>query len=159
MLIMIAAAMSVAQAPAPPDLDWMAGYWLSCDDGIETSETWSSRRGAVMLGTSITLGRDRQAWEQIRIEAGPDGVHFHAMPNGQPPAAFRLVRSDGAEALFENPGHDFPQRIIYRRVGDRLTGRIEGVANGRERAIEWHYRRAPLNTRCAPEGGAGGAAD
>ena len=145
----LAAAQPGATATAQPDLDWLSGYWLSCADGVEVSETWSNRRGGIMLGSSITSGDDSFGWEQTRIEASADGLSFHAQPRGQPPASFRLVRSGPAEAVFENPEHDFPQRVIYRRDGDRLTGRIEGVAGGREQAMEWHYRAAPLNTRCA----------
>lgn len=145
------AALGVAQPATPvpdPDLDWLAGYWLSCEDGVEVSETWSDRRGGIMLGSSITSGNDAFGWEQTRIEAGEGGLSFHALPRAQPPAAFRLVRSGPGEAVFENLEHDFPQRVIYRRDGDQLTGRIEGVTGGRDQAMEWHYRAVPLNTRC-----------
>jgi hypothetical protein len=149
-LLTIGVALAAAQAAASaePDLDWLAGYWLSCDAGVEVSETWSNRRGGIMLGTSITSGDDAFGWEQSRIEAEEGGLTFHAQPRGQAPAAFRLVRSAPGEVVFENPTHDFPQRVIYRRDGDRLTGRIEGRSGGREQAIEWHYRAAALNTRC-----------
>jgi Domain of unknown function (DUF6265) len=150
-LLTIAAALAAGQPagePAQPDLDWLAGYWLSCEDGVEVAETWSQRRGGIMLGGSITVGDDAFSWEQARIEAEADGLVFHAQPRGQPAAAFRLVRSGPGEAVFENPDHDFPQRVIYRRDGDRLTGRIEGTSGGTGHAIEWHYRTAPLNARC-----------
>lgn len=149
----VTAALVALQSPQPapqPDLDWLAGYWLSCEDGVEVSETWSDRRGGIMVGTSLTLGDDAFGWEQTRIEADEAGLTFHAQPRGQAAAAFRLVRSGPGEAVFENPDHDFPQRVIYRREGDRLTGRIEGQAGGREQAIEWHYRAASLNERCGP---------
>lgn len=150
LLLAALAAFQAAAAPAPaePDLDWLAGYWLSCEDGVEVSETWSNRRGGIMLGGSITIGDDAFGWEQARIEAEEEGLTFHAQPRNQPVAAFRLVRSGPAEAVFENPAHDFPQRVIYRRDGDRLIGRIEGMSGGREQAMEWHYRAAPLNARC-----------
>jgi len=154
MLIMMAAALAAAQADGPeqPDLDWLAGYWLSCEDGVEVAETWSARRGGIMLGTSITVGDDAFSWEQMRIEAEPEGLVFHAQPRGQAPAAFRLARGGPNEAVFENPAHDFPQRVIYRRDGDRLTGRIEGGSGSRAQAVEWHYRSAPLNARCGERG-------
>ena len=148
LMAMLMAAAQAGAEPAQPDLDWLAGYWLSCADGVEVSETWSQRRGGVMLGTSLTLGDDAFSWEQVRIEVEDGGLVFHAQPRNQPAAAFRLVRAGAGEAVFENPEHDFPQRVIYRRDGDRLTGRIEGVSGGREQAIEWHYRAAPLNARC-----------
>ena len=146
-LVIVAAALAAAASPpaAEPDLDWLAGYWLSCEDGVEVSETWSQRRGGVMLGTSLTLGDDAFSWEQVRIEAEDGGLVFHAQPRNQPAAAFRLVRAGAGEAVFENPEHDFPQRVIYRREGDELTGRIEGEDG---RSAEWRFRAAPLNARC-----------
>ena len=145
----VAAALAAAQGGYPqPDLDWLAGYWLSCEEGREVAETWSDRRGGIMLGTSITIGDDAFSWEQMRIEAEPDGLVFHAQPRGQAPAAFPLVRAGPGEAVFENPQHDFPKRVIYRRDGDRLTGRIEGETGGPDDSIEWHFRAAPLNARC-----------
>ena len=146
-LALITAALVVEES-AEPNLDWLAGYWLSCEDGVEVSETWSSRRGGIMLGSSITIGDDAFGWEQTRIEASEEGLVFHAQPRSQPPASFRLIRSGPMEVVFENPEHDFPQRVIYRRDGDRLTGRIEGQADDREQVMEWHYRFAPLNARC-----------
>lgn len=149
-ILIIAATLAAAQPAeaAQPDLDWLAGYWLSCEDGVEVAETWSQRRGGIMLGSSITTGDDAFSWELMRIEAGPEGLVFHAQPMGQAGAAFPLVRGGANEAVFENPEHDFPQRVIYRRDGDRLTGRIEGRSEGREQALEWHYRAAPFNARC-----------
>ncbi|HEX8366510.1 MAG TPA: DUF6265 family protein [Allosphingosinicella sp.] len=155
MIALLAALTLQAAAPPPaaftpqPDLDWLAGYWLSCEDGRDVAETWSERRGGVMMGYTITTGTQAFSWEQMRIEAGvpgPDDLSFYALPRGAGAAvAFRLVRSGPREAVFENPSHDFPQRVLYRRTGDRLTGRIEG-ADGR--GMEWHYRAAPLNARC-----------
>ena len=144
-----AAALALQPAAGEPDLDWMAGYWLSCGGGQDVAETWSERRGGIMLGTSITTGDDAFGWEQMRIEAGlPEGsLAFIAQPRGaSAPVAFRLVRSGPREAVFENRAHDYPQRVIYRRAGNRLTGRIE-AADGTE-SMEWRFRAAPLNTRC-----------
>jgi hypothetical protein len=144
-----AAAQPAAGAGGQPDLDWLAGYWLSCADGRDVSETWSVRRGGILLGYSVTTGRQAFSWEQMRIEAGlpgPDDMSFFAQPRGAETATpFRLVRSGPREAVFENMENDFPKRVIYRREGDRLIGRIEG-ADGE--GIEWRYDAAPLNSRC-----------
>ena len=51
--------------------------------------------------------------------------------------------SDSA-VIFENPAHDFPQRIIYRRRGaDSLLARVEGMRGGRLRGLDFPYRRVP----------------
>lgn len=147
-LNVFALAVVVSQLPQQPDLDWLAGYWLSCEDGVEVAEAWTSRRGGIMLGVSVTTGNDAFSWEQMRIEAGPEGLALHSQPRGQPAAEFRLARSANREAVFENPAHDFPRRVVYRRVGDRLTARIEGESDDGAHGLEWHYRSAPLNARC-----------
>ncbi len=147
------AAVAVQGAQPQPDLDWLAGYWLSCEGGREVAETWSDRRGGIMLGTNITYGRQSFAWEQMRIEAvsaEANGLSFFAQPRGAERATgFRLLRSGPREVVFQNLENDFPQRVIYRREGDRLTGRIEGSGmEGPTQSMEWHFRAAPLNSRC-----------
>ena len=147
-LHILAAASASLQAPAPALPAWLAGYWLSCSGTGEVSETWSRPRGTVMLGSSLMGGRRGVSWEQTRIEATPSGLVFHAQPSGQPAAAFPLLSSGPAELVFENRAHDFPQRVIYRREGRRLTGRIEGEVGGQPRAMTWRYEPAALNAAC-----------
>lgn len=146
MLAMLAAMMVVAKNPV--DLSWLPGYWLSCDNGKEVSETWSDMRAGIMFGTTVTFHGGEVSWEYSRIGPGRGGYSYFAQVGNQPVTEFALVRNSKGEAVFENRGHDFPQRVIYRRTGNMLLGRIEGVVNGKARAEEWHYRAAPLNTRC-----------
>ena len=50
---------------------------------------------------------------------------------GQAEAAFKLIRASATEVVFENPQHDFPQRISYAlKDGGKLTAAIEGTKNG-----------------------------
>jgi hypothetical protein len=45
--------------------------------------------------------------------------------------------------VFENPKHDFPQKVGYQRDGaDTLLAWIEGTDKGQTRRIEFPYRRA-----------------
>lgn len=143
------AAMSLQATPTIDDLGWMAGYWLSCDGGREVSETWSDPRGGLMAGVTVTVGQSGEgSLEFTRIWPVGEGLAFLAQPSGVPATVFPLIEAGPGRAVFENPDHDFPQRVIYRRDGDVLTGRIEGVQNGREASMEWVYLAAPLNARC-----------
>jgi hypothetical protein len=46
-------------------------------------------------------------------------------------------------AVWENPTHDFPQRILYARVApDTLVARIEGRTPSGDRSLEWRMTRA-----------------
>jgi len=151
--MILLALFAVATPAAAPLPSWLAGYWLECTPGRETAETWSDGRGGMMLGTSRTLSRQYVSWEFARISPGPGGLRFHAYPADQPPAEFPAVEIGADRVVFENPAHDFPQRILYQRKGDALTARIEGKVEGRSRSVEWRYRLKPHNSRCPAPGG------
>jgi hypothetical protein len=128
-----------APAPQVADLGWMSGHWQTADGATE--EDWSAPRAGMMLGTSRTIrtGVARE-YEFLRIQAGADGVPVYwASPNGVPPVGFRLSRAGPASATFDNPGHDYPQRIVYRRDGEALVATISAIDDSH--ATSWTYRR------------------
>jgi len=123
------------------DLAWMSGSWATVAGERWTEEVWVAPRGGVMMGLSRTgQGESLSEYEYIRIQAGADGVPVYwASPGGGPPVGFRLVASDGTSATFDNITHDYPQRIHYRRDGDRLVATIS--ARDGSQAISWNYWR------------------
>ena len=98
-------------------------------------------RGGAMLGTSRSgRGETMREFEFLRIGPGADGaIAYHAQPGRRPAVAFRLVARGGTSATFENPAHDFPQRIAYARDGDTLTATISAIDGSKPR--RWTYRR------------------
>ena len=124
---------------------WLAGCWASVAGEFGTGEVWTAPAGGTMLGLSRTV-RDGKTVEyefmQIR-EIAPGQLAFVAHPSGQAQAAFPLVRSGPGEVVFEDPAHDFPQRVIYRLVEpDRLHARIEGTLQGKDQGVDFHMKRA-----------------
>ena len=75
-----------------------------------------------------------------------------APPAGQAEASFPLVRLGAAEADFENPAHDFPQRVIYRRDGELLRARIEGTRAGRVEGADFPMERVACPGALPPRG-------
>jgi hypothetical protein len=139
----VLAMLLVAASPAATidDLGWLAGQWGQETDGRWTEESWTAPRGGVMLGHSRSgRGEELREFEFTRIARGADGtLAYIAMPQGGAPVAFRLVRSEGTSATFENPAHDYPQRIAYTRSGDTLTAAISAIDGSKPRS--WTYRR------------------
>lgn len=128
---------------------WMTGYWLSCANAEQVSETWIGSGSEVMLGSGLTKAKDGVSFETMRIGKGSAGsLSLFASPDGAPPTEFPLKSADASRVVFENPAHDFPQRIIYARVADLLTARIEGRMKDRDAAMDWRYSAAPFNTQC-----------
>ena len=45
--------------------------------------------------------------------------------------------------MFENPKHDFPQKITYKLNADgTVTAWVEGPMNGQPRRLEFKYAKA-----------------
>ena len=145
---MLALALLAVAAPVA-DLSWLSGYWLSCEGGREVSETWSSQQREVVLGMAMSVNDEKLSWEQTRIVAGEGTATFFANPSGQSSSQFKSIELGPQRVVFENPTHDFPQRVTYSRKGDTLTGRIDGVIQGATKSMEWRYAKAPLNTHCS----------
>lgn len=143
MLIAIAAA-SAAGAEVS-DLTWMAGCWATpaSSSGSVIEEHWSKPVGGTMMGYSRTLKSTRVVFSEfIRIDAKENAI-LYTPRFGQlsTPVTFRLTRQTPNEVVFENPEHDFPQTISYRRAGDQLYAAVEGKDKGRQRREEFPYAR------------------
>jgi hypothetical protein len=139
-----------AEAKPPAGHAWLSGYWISCADGQQTTETWSASRDGVMIGVNFASGSGKPTWEFLRIGPSAGGLSLIATPSGQPPAEFPLsvAKSTDTKLVFENLAHDFPQRVIYAREGEALTARIEGMMDGKLEGMDWRFASAPLNQAC-----------
>ena len=96
-----------------------------------------------MLGMSRSVAGEKTVeFEYLRIEQRADGIYYVAHPKAQCPGTdFKLTRATSGEVVFENPDHDFPKRIIYRKTGDdAITASIDGGEG--TRAMSFAYRRA-----------------
>ena len=140
-----------AQTPdlAPQGMpDWMSGYWLSCEEGEQIAENWFGAGTGTLVGASLNSG-EHQRFEFLRVAAnGRGGVSYYAMPGGNPATAFAMITHENHRAVFENLEHDFPQRLIYTRDGDRLHARAESQINGKIKGLDFNFRRAPADENC-----------
>jgi hypothetical protein len=97
-----------------------------------------------MLGMSRTVRDGKLLEYELIVLREQDGrLAYHAHPSGQASAVFLSTSVTESSALFENPEHDFPQKVGYRRAGDALVAWVEGTAGGKVRRVEFPYRRVP----------------
>lgn len=129
--------------PGIEDLGWMSGCWESSQGQRRTQEYWMPPAGQTLLGMSRTVVRGKtMSFEFMRIHQDASGIYFTAQPSGQKETAFRLKQAAAGSLVLENPDHDFPQRIIYRKgAAGELLARIEGRKNVQERAIDFVMKR------------------
>jgi hypothetical protein len=140
------------QGSALDQLGWFTGCWAYTSPRVIIEEHWTSPAGGSMLGLSRTLRRNPGgdsiiAWEFIRVYARGTDLVYAAQPHNQPSAEFVSEKVSDAEVVFANPAHDFPQRIIYRRVrSDSLRARVEGTQGGRTRGSDFPYARVACDS-------------
>lgn len=110
------------------DLAWIEGNWVVETPRMRSEERWTDVGGNMMLGVSRTMaGGKTVAFEFLRIEERADGIFYVAQPGGKAPTDFKLTKVEGQKAIFENPAHDFPKRVIYWRNADgSMTARVDG---------------------------------
>ena len=151
--LLMGAAHAGAQTPGVESLAWLGGCWRSEGGEAGSGEHWLPLAGQTLMGVSRTVRQGRTVdYEFMQVRQQPDGsVVFAAQPKGRPETLFTLRPGAPREAVFENPAHDFPQRVIYRlEDGGRLRARIEGQRNGRAAGIDFPLQRVPCETLGAP---------
>ena len=126
-------------------LAWMAGDWQTpSSNGRQVDEHWTAPLGGTMLGTSRTVaGGKTVEFEYLRIEERADGIYYVAHPNARVPGTdFKLTKRAADQAVFENPQHDFPKRIIYRKNADgSMTASVDGGEGTRGQSFPFEPMR------------------
>ena len=132
--------------PSLNELSWMTGSWTGVTGGVDMEEHWTAPKGNSMIGIHRDVAKGRTvSFEFLSIEMQKDQIVYLSMPNGRSPATpFPLKDVSGTRVVFENPTHDFPQRIIYWKDGNDLRARIEGTMNGKAGSEEWRWSPGAL---------------
>ena len=137
-----AAATMIEPGPTISELAWISGDWQTSAGGrLQIEEHWMAPAGGSMIGMGRTIsGGHTIEFEYLRIEERDGQIYYVASPKGRCPGTdFKLTRLSGQEALFENPEHDFPKRITYRKNSDgSLTASIDGGTG--TKAMTFAYR-------------------
>ena len=133
----------VQQMNPMDDFNWLLGTWQQDRGEQITFESWQQESDKAFVGKGVTVkDRDTTLVEYLRLENTDSGHYYVAMVSHNPtPTLFRLISAEG-KFTFENPEHDFPNRIIYRQIGeDSMVARIEGERDGQPAGIDFYFMR------------------
>ncbi|MCC6921113.1 MAG: hypothetical protein IT548_18115 [Alphaproteobacteria bacterium] len=126
-------------------MSFLKGDWVQVSKGETVEEHWIGPTAGTMAGVTISYTDAKDALGRIEfmsIEQRNGRITFIARIGDEAPVAFPLKESDNGYAVFENPAHAFPQRVVYAYGGDdTLDARIEGTKDGKPLTIGWHYVR------------------
>jgi TolB protein len=152
LLLLIPPGVGQSQTSPLARAGWLAGCWELRAPNRVTLEMWMPPLGDLMLGASrTTVGAATSESEQLKLKAEGDRIVYIAAPSGQKETSFASTTIADTLIVFENPAHDFPQRIIYRRRGaDSIVARIEGPGPNGTRGINFPMRRSNCLTVAPP---------
>lgn len=124
------------------DMGWLAGAWVGtrgAEGATSIEERWSPPLGGAMLASSRTVtGGKMRAFEFLRIVERDGGLVYIAQPGGGVATEFVLTEISGTRAVFDNPLHDYPRRIVYElSAGGGLTATIGQIKGGTPRKFEF----------------------
>jgi hypothetical protein len=145
-LVLIAASCFGQTKSTLENLSWLSGCWEGRDGDSLLEEHWSKPEGQSMLGFGRTIKNNKTAsYEFLQIREEMGGLVYLPQVQGAPPVQFRLSSYDKDKFVFENPTHDFPQRIIYERQNLMLLAAIEGLQKGKPVREEFLMKRVRCN--------------
>lgn len=127
---------------------WILGNWYMDTPRGQLIESWQKVSDTMLSGYSImrAANGDTLFSEKIKIVQRGDTLWYIPLVSNQnngEEVPFKEISCNTSGMIFENPTHDFPQRIIYRHSSDStLFARIEGMENGVEKASDFPYRRS-----------------
>lgn len=134
---------------------WLEGIWeMKKPNGSSRLEIWNSGDDGSITGKGLKVVKaDTTVLEMIELAFRDDQYwYIPTVPdqNKAMPVPFKLVNTDGHKYTFENPDHDFPQRIMYQlkplintmeympSSGDTLFVRVESLEG---KGIDYQFYR------------------
>lgn len=125
--------------------EWLIGTWENKSLG-NMYETWVKINEQEFFGKSYVLKKkDTMIFETIRLLQQNNTVFYIPTVKDQNdglPVRFASKTISDTELVFENPSHDFPQVISYKRINaDSLVAEISGTRNGKVRSQIFPMKR------------------
>lgn len=114
---------------------WLKGTWeMRKPNGSYRLETWENKSLNALHGKGMkVMDGDTTYLESIELYADQKEIWYTpTVPdqNNQQPVPFKLVSSNDLQYVFENPQHDFPQRIVYRfKPKEKITPFISSLGD------------------------------
>jgi hypothetical protein len=127
--------------------DWLLGNWENKSDGGDLLETWKKVNDSVYDGESYFIkGKDTLHFEKIQIKQKGEDLFYIATVKGQnndKPVTFKYNDTIEKQLVFENPKHDFPQKIVYSQITkDSIVIEISGIQQGKPSSDRFSMKKS-----------------
>ncbi|HSD05964.1 DUF6265 family protein [Flavobacterium sp.] len=116
--------------------NWLLGKWNTKTADGDLSESWKQINDSTFHGESFFIkNKDTLHFESMTLQQKGENLFYNATVKGQnenKAVTFKLTNKTEKQLVFENPKHDYPQKITYTLINkDSLTASISGVQLGK----------------------------
>jgi hypothetical protein len=127
-------------------LHGLIGLWKMETNRGALYEEWKLLNDHQLSGKSFKINNtDTVVLERVTLSLNNNSIFYSPLVSNQNNGQtihFTLISSTNQRYIFENKTHDFPQRVIYQLVSDKvLQARIEGTKNGKQMGSDFNYSR------------------
>jgi hypothetical protein len=127
-------------------VDWLLGTWEQNLENGTFSEDWRKKNDSTFLGKSwAVMNGDTVFSEKISLTQVSNNLYYTPSVKDQNEGKaiqFKLTSLSDSLLIFENPEHDFPQKISYRKVTqDSLMAEISGKVDNKEASQQFPFKR------------------
>lgn len=126
--------------------NWLLGKWSAKIADGDLSESWKQLNDSTFQAESFFIkDKDTLHFESITLQQKGEDLFYNATVKGQnenKTVAFKLTTKTDKQLVFENPKHDYPQKITYTLVSkDSLVASISGVQLGKPSSEKFGMKR------------------
>lgn len=116
--------------------DWLIGNWENKSPEGVLTENWIKLNDSTFSAASYFIKeKDTIHFESIVLAQKGETLTYLATVKGQnddKPVAFPSTAESDKQLVFENPKHDYPQKITYTKgANNTLTAEITGNLQGK----------------------------
>lgn len=123
-------------------LEWLVGKWIRTnpEPGQSGYETWSKTTDLKLSGKGVTLkGKKTIFVENLEFIAKGNDIFYSVVVTGEKqPIYFKLTALNTDGFTCENPKHDFPKKITYKREGNH----VKAVISGDGQSVDYNFVKA-----------------
>lgn len=126
--------------------NWILGNWENKSVDGNLSETWKKVNDSTFEAQSYFIKeKDTLHFESIILQQKGEELTYSTMVKGQnedKAVAFKLTTTTEKQLVFENPKHDYPQKIIYSEINpDNIVVKISGIQQGKPSSEQYSLKK------------------
>ncbi|RTZ06650.1 hypothetical protein EKM05_12020 [Flavobacterium sp. GSP27] len=126
--------------------NWILGNWENKSVDGNLSETWKKVNDSTFEAQSYFIKeKDTLHFESIILQQKGEELTYSTMVKGQneeKAVAFKLTTTTEKQLVFENPKHDYPQKIIYSEINpDSMVTKISGIQQGKPSSEQYSMKK------------------